>query len=133
MPPLKKRARQAKQQRTSGGKCFNAGLVEELLDIEMDPTCAPEGSPEDTDDAELDANFSWAFSLLEPTEEAGMDEEGPTELIQVGSKRNMDGFEEEYSEDETGGLDFEAECAEATARRICEFWEKVFAPVSQFS
>jgi hypothetical protein len=130
MPPLKKRARQAKQQRASGGKCFNAGLVEELLDIEMDPTYAPEGSPEVADEAELDANFPWAFSLLEPIEEAGTDEEGLTE---VGSKRNMDGLEEEYSEDETGGLDFEAECAEATARRICEFWEKVFAPVSQFS
>jgi hypothetical protein len=98
----------------------------------MDLTYAPEGRPEEAEDTELDANFPWAFSLLEPTEEAGTDEEGPTGLIQVGSKRNMDGLEE-YSEDEAGGLDFEAECAEATAKRICEFWEKVFAPVSQFS
>ncbi|KAF8480617.1 hypothetical protein JB92DRAFT_3133121 [Gautieria morchelliformis] len=127
MPPLKKRSRQAKQQRVSGGKCFDAGLADELLDVEMDPTYSPEGGPEEADNVEFDADFPWAFSLLEPTEEAGTDEEGPVELVQIGSKRNVDIFEEEDSEDETGGMDLEAECAEAAARKSCEFWKKVFA------
>ncbi|KAF8509640.1 hypothetical protein JB92DRAFT_3119716 [Gautieria morchelliformis] len=131
MPPLKKRSRQAKQQRVSGGKCFDAGLADALLDVEMDPTYSPEGGPEEADDVEFDADFPWAFSLLEPTEEAGTDEEGPVELVQVGSKRNVDRFEEEDSKDETGGLDLEAECAEAAVRKTCEFWKKVFASVSQ--
>ncbi|KAF8507718.1 hypothetical protein JB92DRAFT_3121644 [Gautieria morchelliformis] len=118
MPPLKKRSRQAKQQRVSGGKCFDAGLADVLLDVEMDPPYSPKGGPEEADNVEFDADFPWAFSLLEPTEEAGTDEEGPVELVQVGSKRNVDRFEEEHSKDETGGMDLEAECAEAAARKL---------------
>ena len=64
MPPLAKRACQAKCQRASGGKVFDMGLVEELLDSNNNPTYSA-GSPTDDSEANPDEEFSWAFSFLD--------------------------------------------------------------------
>ena len=59
MPPLAKRA-------APGGKLFDMGLVEELLDSTIDHSYSV-GCPDDdpNDEADPDEEFSWAFSLLD--------------------------------------------------------------------
>ena len=80
MPPLAKRACQAKCQRASRGKVFDMGLVEELLDSNNNPTYSA-GSPTDNLEADPDEEFSQAFSFLDDKIELAPD--GNYELEQM--------------------------------------------------
>jgi len=54
MPPLTKWQKQAKQQRASSAKCFNNALIEDLLEVYLDPDYLPETNGESDTDSNSD-------------------------------------------------------------------------------
>ena len=114
MPRLRRKARQAKQQRASRGKYFDHGHIE--LDTSFDPTYEPE-PPEDegSDDGQ-----PWAFSLAEKGVLEDMGDEGwANSPDSVSSKSN--------SEDMGSEVDIEGVCAADAARKARTFWNNLLA------
>ena len=105
------------------------GLVEELLDSNIDPTYSAD-SPDDK--ADPDEIFSWAFSLLDDEIELAPD--GNYELEQmnknIGKKRKEPGPVDEEDE-EMDSLDLETVCAETAVTKAQEFWRITFKLVRQ--
>ncbi len=103
------------------------GLVEELLDSNIDPTYSADSPDDEADPYE---EFSWAFSLLD--DEIEVPPDGNYDLEQmnkiIGEKRKEPGPVDEEDEGKDS-LDLETECAETAVTKAQEFWS--FKPVRQ--
>ena len=65
MPPPTKKQKQAKQQHASRGKYFHNGLVEDLLDITIDPNYQPNEEDISKTDSDSSTVLDMAFCLID--------------------------------------------------------------------
>jgi hypothetical protein len=122
MPPAAKKARQAKQQWASGSKHFESGMIEDLLELPVDPTFIPDISENDQNE---DVN-DWAFSLLDrPAEitEISDDSEPDEDMVEVHCGKRK------HHEEDFERLDYAEACAARAAQTAKEFWADIMKPV----
>jgi len=136
MPPPTKKQKKAKQQCVSGGKYFHNGLVEDLLDITIDPNYqSNEEDYSETDSEGSSTVMDMAFCLIDHDigDELESSECSDDEVVCTGEKRKTDGDwqEEVLDELETqGSLDYVEECASKAAASACTFWANIMRRVS---
>ena len=140
MPPANKRSKLAKAQRAAGGRFFDNGLADSLLELAIDPTYVPSDSSAASDDNDNDSGGEpeggWAFSLFDE-EESGLT--APREEEQVtptGAKKRVmteavDSSDIE-SEPEAETEDYIAVCAMGAASTAKSFWNEVLKVSSKF-
>jgi len=134
MPPLTKRQKQAKRQCTSGTKYFDNGLVDDLLDLTLDPNYQPLDSEDDFD--ATDSDCSMSFSLLDcnvqesdgsESDHWSSDESGSD--ICTGEKRkHQEDILTEFEIEATP--DYVEMCARKAATHAQRFWASVMTSVS---
>ncbi|KAF9223012.1 hypothetical protein BS17DRAFT_767390 [Gyrodon lividus] len=133
MPPLTKKQKQAKHQRASGTKYFNNGLIEDLLDIALDPDYQP-NDKDDASDSDTPSVEVMAFSLMDDvhstigsvdsTDSDESLEELDDETICIGEKqKGQDDFEEAptvFEAEEPS--DYVEQCAQKAAAAAHRLW-----------
>ena len=139
MPPPTKRQKQARQQRASGAKCFHDGLVEDLLEMAMDPNYYQldrQDANSDEDNKEDSSTVGdMSFSLFDCTVEGESEpcsEESDIDIICTGEKRkgcnDLEGVLEEFGAEDAP--DYMEECAHKAAASAHHFWADMMNPVS---
>ncbi|KIO02003.1 hypothetical protein M404DRAFT_28230 [Pisolithus tinctorius Marx 270] len=116
MPPLTKKQKQARQQQASGTKYFDNGLVEDLLDISLDPSYEPDsGLQDDWDATDSDCSIvnDMSFSLLDCNVQ---------ESDGSGECKAQDDIVKFKAEDT---LDYVEKCAHKAATCAQRFWDDV--------
>ncbi|KAI6138250.1 hypothetical protein BKA82DRAFT_4021275 [Pisolithus tinctorius] len=116
MPPLMKKQKQARQQQASGTKYFDNGLVEDLLDISLDPSYEPDsGLQDDWDATDSDCSIvnDMSFSLLDCNVQ---------ESDGSGECKAQDDIVKFKAEDT---LDYVEKCAHKAATCAQRFWDDV--------
>ncbi|KAI6138245.1 hypothetical protein BKA82DRAFT_28230 [Pisolithus tinctorius] len=116
MPPLTKKQKQARQQQASGTKYFDNGLVEDLLDISLDPSYEPDsGLQDDWDATDSDCSIvnNMSFSLLDCNVQ---------ESDGSGECKAQDDIVKFKAEDT---LDYVEKCAHKAATCAQRFWDDV--------
>ncbi|KAG1794945.1 hypothetical protein EV424DRAFT_1353732 [Suillus variegatus] len=95
MPPPTKRQKQAKQQHASSSRCFDNGLIEDVLEVFLDPDYVPVSDAESEADSESNFNGALSFSLIDGNigdasdNESESDDEAAMEIVvhATGEKR----------------------------------------------
>lgn len=135
MPPPTKRQKQAKQQRTSGLRSFHNGLVEDLLEITMDPDYQLDSQDANSDNEDSFAVGDMSFSLLdcniEDELEQCSDKSDSVDIVCVGEKRkcsNDKGILEEFEAEDAP--DYAEECAHKAVVSAHQFWADIMNSVS---
>lgn len=134
MPPPTKKQKQAKQQRASGGKYFHNGLVEDMLDITIDPNYQPNQKDDSETDSDSSTVVDMAFCLIDHDigDESESSEGSDDEVICIGEKRKIDDDQKEVLDElETqDSLDYMEKCASKAAASACTFWTNIMRRVS---
>ena len=143
MPPLTKRQKQAKQQRASSAKCFSNALIEDLLEVYLDPDYLPEtDGKSDTDSNSSDSDSrTLSFSLIDEVEEVSDGNSESTSDCEASMETmvNITGEKRKEREDildilaafeaeET--VDFAEKCARRAAVSAQKFWAGIMGSVS---
>ncbi|KAF8526566.1 hypothetical protein BU17DRAFT_62059 [Hysterangium stoloniferum] len=116
MAPPTRRQKHAKSQWTHGAKCFNNGLIEDLLDIVLDPDYEPNDGSDSEDEVHFETHIGgMSFSLMDDSEV----EEESVDGDKSGKKRNHwhEGDLDEFVAEET--VDYTEQCAHKAAHH---FW-----------
>jgi len=126
MPALKKKVRQAKQQRAFRTSSFNSGLANSLSELLTDSRYVPEEVSAEEED--ITDEFPCCFSLIEgDIQEADEEEElEDQECVIIGEKRPY-----EIVDDKLVPTDFETESAILSTQTAVKFWTDLFAKVSE--
>ena len=125
MPPPMKRAKQAKQQCSSGSKNFDHGLIDDLLQLSTDPNFIPDISDSDLDPENLNEGHAWSFSLLDESNIQVGDEPGQSdsdEVVEVHCGKRKE-------RDEGEKFDYVDTCAAQAAQKAHNFWAGIFNSV----
>ncbi|KAG1828908.1 hypothetical protein EV424DRAFT_1344449 [Suillus variegatus] len=126
MPPPTKRQKQAKQQHASSLRCFDNGLIEDVLEVFLDPDYVPVSDAESEADSESNFNGALSFSLIDGNigdasdNESESDDEAAMEIVvhATGEKRKsredlletLAEFEAEETVDYAEGGHYEFKC-----------------------
>jgi len=132
MPPPTKRQKQAKQQCASGIKYFDNGLVQDLLDIAVDPDYQLDGQDEsettDSDHSTVDGMSFNFFDFNLPEELTDHAEELPADdIVCTGEKRINLGMDLDA---EDNAPDYAEQCAYEAAVSARTFWANIMSSVS---
>ncbi|KAG1882691.1 hypothetical protein F4604DRAFT_1678201 [Suillus subluteus] len=135
MPPPTKRQKQAKQQYASSLRHFDNGLMEDVLEVFLDPDYVPVSDAKSEADSESNFNGALSFSLIDgdiakaSDNESMSDDEAAMEVVvhAMGEKRKsredlldtLAGFEAEET------VDYAEECAQRAAVSAQKFWADV--------
>ena len=140
MPPANKRSKRAKAQRAAGGRFFDNGLADSLLELAIDPTYVPSdssaGSDDDDNDPGGEPEGGWAFSLFDE-EETGLTASREEEQVTPTGAKKRVMIEAVDSSDSESELDAETEdyiavCAMGAANTAKSFWNEVLKVSSKF-
>jgi hypothetical protein len=135
MPPPTKRQKQAKQQYASSSRCFDSELIEDVLEVFLDPDCVPVSDAESEADSESNFNGALSFSLIDDNigeasdNKSELDDEAAMEIVvhATGEKRKSreDLLETlaEFEAEET--VNYAEGCALRAAVSAQKFWADI--------